>query len=254
MRRTILSLLVAVGLVALPRPSVAAAGTASEAQPVEPAPKLAELQAMHGQGQEQVERYNATHDVSHLAAARELLSRWLVEHRALYGDTQEALSVRAPIEQQLGMIDAELTRVGATSPPPVVVAPVPAPTPRPAMTPAQVADHKSSRRWLALGTTSLVTGGVMVAAVSLPLWMLRDRALRRADEERFYVDEQRLVSRARRRQTGAIATLAVGSVMAAAGVGMLTVGGIKRLRVQRELALAPEFGRGFAGASATLRF
>jgi hypothetical protein len=242
MRRAILSLLVATSLVAAPRPSLAA-------EP-EPTLEVAELQAMHGQAQAQVERYNVTHDPSLLTSARELLARWLVEHRARYGDTAEAESVRAPIEQQLGMIDAELLRV---TPPAPVVAPAPAPS-KPPLTPQQNADLSSARVWTALGASSLGTGGLTMVVVSLPLWLLRDRALRRADEQRFYVDEQRFVSRARRRHVGAIATFAIGAVLAGAGVAMLTVGGVKRARVRRELSVAPELGRGFAGASATLRF
>lgn len=252
MRRTILSSCLAsclaVGLVLAPRPSVAA----------EPTPQVAELQALHGQAQARVERYNTSYDVADLTTARELLAQWLVGHRALYGDTPAATSVRAPIEQQLGMIDAELLRVGAVARPvpvapmgPPVAAP---PPPRPTLTPEQSAELGRARAWTAGGTTSLVVGGVMLAGVSMPLWLLRERALRRANEEQFYVDEQRLVSRARRRNTGAIATFAVGATLAGAGIAMLTVGGVKRSRVRRELSVAPAFGAGFAGASATLRF
>jgi hypothetical protein len=261
MRRPILSLMVAMGLVAMPRPSWAAAETEAELeageQPAAPSLTVAELQAAHAQAQAQVERYNATHDPSHLAAARQLLAQWLVEHRALYGDTQEAASVRAPIEQQLGTIDAELTRVSGAAPAPAVapaVAPVAAAPPRPVMTPDQLREHKTSRALMVAGTTSLVVGGVSLVTVSLPLWMLRDRALRRANEETFYVDEQRLVSRARRRQAGAIATFGVGALLAGAGVALLAVGGVKRARLRRELSVVPELGRGFAGASVTLRF
>lgn len=245
MRRIILSWCLAIGMVALPRPILAA----------EPATTVTELQAMHGQAQERVLRYNTSHDPADLSVARELLARWLVEHRALYGDTSEAASVRAPIEQQLGMIDAELLRVApAPAPPPAPTVPVVAAPPPPVMTAEQNAELRRARAWTSGGTASLVVGGSVMLGASLPLWLLRDRALHRADEQTFYVDEQRLVSRARRRHAGAIATLAVGATLAAAGVAMLTVGGVKRQHVRRELSFAPEFGRGFAGASATLRF
>jgi hypothetical protein len=48
--------------------------------------------------------------------------------------------------------------------------------------------------------------------------------------------------------------LVVGSALAGAGVALLTAGGVIRLQVRRELAVVPEFGRGYAGAVATLRF
>lgn len=255
MRRIVLSLVVAMGLLAPVRPSLAA--TETEANP-----KVAELQAMHGQAQQRVERYNATLDPSHLSAARELLARWLVDHRALYGDTPEAKSVRAPIEQQLGSIDAELLRVGGgATVAPVAVTPVgppsaagPGGSPPPRPTYAHNAALGRARALVSTGVATTAVGGLTLLGASLPLWMLRNRALRRANEQTFYVDEQRLVERARRRQAGAIATFAVGTALVGTGVALITVGAIKRLRLNRELAVVPEFGRGFAGASATLRF
>lgn len=243
MRRTILSLLLAAGLVGAPRPSFAA----------EPSPKVTEMQQLHGQAQAHVQQYNVTFDAKQLEAAHELLARWLVEHRAHYGDTPAAVSVRAPVEQQLSTIDAELQRVGAAASagPAVPVAVAPA---RPVMSPEQAAELRASRGWIAGGVTSIALGGVVLVGVSLPLWLLRERALRRANEQTFYADEQRLVSRARRRQAGAFATFAVGAAFAGAGVAMLTVGVVKRMRVRSELSWAPALGPGFAGASATLRF
>jgi hypothetical protein len=254
MRRIILSLAVTVGLCIPARPSVAAPG----APAVEADPRVTELQATHAEAQQRVERYNATLDASHLDAARELLARWLVEHRALYGDTDDAKSVRAPIEQQLGMIDAELVRVRGATAAPVAVTPAPAPAPaaapRPAMTPEQATELRKARALVTTGATATVVGGLTLVGASLPLLLLRDRALRRANEQTFYVDEQRLVSRARRRQAGAVATFAVGTTLVAVGVGLMTAGAIKRMRTRRDLVIVPEFGRGFAGASAALRF
>lgn len=260
MSRVILSFVVAMGMLVPVRPSLAA--TRAAAAPAEVDPKVAELQAMHGQAQQRVERYNATLDASHLSAARELLARWLVEHRALYGDTAAANAVRAPIEQQLGSIDAELLRVnGSTTATPVAVVPVgppaaagPTDAPPPRMTPADNAELNRARALVNTGVGTAVVGGLTLVGASLPLWMLRDRALRRANEQTFYVDEQRLIGRARRRQAGAIATFAVGTTLLGAGVALITVGAVKRLRLRREFAVVPEFGRGFAGASATLRF
>jgi hypothetical protein len=250
MRRIVLSLVVALGVCTLGRPGLAATG----APVAETDPRVTALQTMHAEAQQRVERYNATLDPSHLEVARERLARWLIEHRALYGDTEAAKAARAPIEQQLGTIDAELVRVGGAAEPVAVVTPVPAPAPRPAMTPQQAAELRRARALVTTGITATAVGGLTLVSVSLPLVLLRDRALRRANEQTFYVDEQRLVSRARRRHAGAIATFAVGTTLVAAGVALMTVGGVKRARLRRELAIAPEFGRGFAGASATLRF
>jgi hypothetical protein len=122
------------------------------------------------------------------------------------------------------------------------------------MTPEQAAELRRARALMTTGGTAVALGGLTLVAASLPLWLLRDRALRRADEQAFYVDEQRLVSRARRRHAGMIATLAVGTTLAGVGVALLGVGAAKRLRLRRELAIVPELGRGFAGASATFRF
>lgn len=233
--------------------AVATAPCVAPAAPAAPAtPTVAELQAMHGQAQARVEQYNASHDPADLEAAHALLTRWLVEHRAIYGETPEAASVRAPIEQQLGQIDAELTRVRPAAPPPrPTVAVVPAPAP---MRPDQAAELRSAKALLAVGTSLLALGGLTLLGVSLPLWALRNRALRRADEQTFYVDEQRLISRARRRQAGAVVTLVGGAALASSGLALLTVGASKRARVRRELSLVPALGPGFAGASATLRF
>lgn len=252
MRRAVLSVVVAVGLGLPARPSLAAPEPAPA--PTDAGSRASALQAMHAEAQQRVERYNATHDASHLAAARELLARWLVEHRALYGDAAEAATVRAPIEQQLGAIDAELVRVGAPVAPTAAVAPVPAPAPRPAISPEHVAALRRARAMVGSGIAMTVAGGVTLMTVSLPLWVLRNRALRRANEQTFYVDERRLVARARRRHAGAVTTCAVGTVLAAAGVTLLAVGGVKQARLRRELTLAPELGPGFAGASAVLRF
>ncbi|MCX4239939.1 hypothetical protein [Paraliomyxa miuraensis] len=262
MMRTILSVAVAASVV-MPLPAVAARGATTTV--VEPylkvAPKVEELQAMHGQAQEKVQLYNGTHDPAHLAEARELLARWLVEHRALYGDTPEAASVRAPIEQQLGQIDAELTRVRpavAPQPPPAelqpAAAPAPAEPPPPAMREDQAEDLRSGRALVAGGSSMFSVGAVTLLAVSLPLWALRNQALERASRETFYVDEQRLIDRARRRQTGGIVTLAAGSALVLGGIAMMAVGGARRARVRRELALVPTLAPGHAGASMTMRF
>lgn len=252
MRRLVVSLVLALGMAAPSQPVLAATKTA--AQPAEVDPRVAELRAMHAEAEQRVERYNATHDATHLSVARELLARWLVEHRALYGDTPEANSVRAPIEQQLGAVDAELVRVAAVATPSAVTTPTPAPAPRPAMTPEQAAGLRRARALMATGGTAMALGGLTLVAASLPLLLLRDRALRRADEQTFYVDEQRLLSRARRRHAGMVATLAVGTTLAGVGVALLSVGVAKHLRLRRELAIAPELGPGFAGVGASFRF
>lgn len=224
---------------------------------VEPAtgatsPRVVELQRLHGAAQQHIEAYNASRNVADLDEARVLLTRWLVGHREVYGDTPEAVAVRGPIEQQLGSIDAELLRVGAHAPPPTpVVEPEPAPRP---MSREQLVALQRARKLTGAGTTLIVMGSLTVLGAGLPLWLLRDRALRRANEQRFYVDEQRLVMRARRRQAIALSMTVVGSGLAAAGLGLVVVGGVRRSQARRELTLAPELGWGLAGASATLRF
>jgi hypothetical protein len=222
--------------------------------PAEDDPRVVELRTMHAEAQQRVERYNVTHDASHLVVARERLARWLVGHRDLYGDTPEAMAVRAPLEQQLGTIDAELVRVG----PPPATAGAPAPTahvsPPPAMTREHVERLRRAKGLVGGGVATLAVGGLVLTCVSLPLWVLRNRALDRANAQQFHVDERRLLSRAKRRHAGAITTFAVGSALAGAGVAMMTVGAVQRLRLRNELAIVPDLGPGFAGASASFRF
>lgn len=270
MRRVAATLVAALVLYAPSRPSHAAseaasaatpaaatdAATEAPAPPAEDDPRVVALRSMHAEAQQRVERYNATHDASHLAAARELLAQWLVQHRSLYGDGADAMAVRAPLEQQLGMIDAELVRVGP--PPPAVVAPAPAPTaadrpPRP-MTREQNERLRRAKGLVGGGVSMFVIGGITLTCVSLPLWVLRNRALERANEQQFYIDERQLLARAERRHVGAITTLAVGSALAGAGIAVMTVGAVERLRLRNELALVPALGPGFAGASASFRF
>lgn len=263
MRRAVVVGLVGLGLSLPLRPGTAAAAEGAAAV-VEDASPVVELQAMHAQAQERVAQYNATHDPAHLVEARGLLVRWLGKHRTLYGQSEEALAVRAPIEQQLGQIEAELARVqpapapapatASASAPAPAAAGAPAPPPRPAMTAEQAADLRSSQGLVASGATLLTVGGLTLLAVSLPLYALRDQALERADRQAFHVDEQRFIGRARRRHVGSISTLAIGAALAGSGVAMLAVGGARRARVKRELAIVPALGRGFAGGSVVVRF
>ena len=82
------------------------------ARAAEPAPspevRAVQLQTLFTEAQLHVDRYNSTRDSKHLVVARELLAQWLVDHRALYGDSKEAIAQRSTIEQQLGMIDADV--------------------------------------------------------------------------------------------------------------------------------------------------
>ena len=234
------------------------------ARAAEPAPspevRAVQLQTLFTEAQLHVDRYNSTRDSKHLVVARELLAQWLVDHRALYGDSKEAIAQRSTIEQQLGMIDAELEHLSSAG----TVAPAPAPAPMPApvmvdeerapsVDPRRVEAQRQAQRWTRGGGAVLTLGLLTVVGASLPLWGLRNSALRRADEQTFRVDQERYFERAQRRQVGAIATLAVGAPLAALGVAMITVELVKRSQA-RQLTLMPEAGVGYAGAGLRLRF
>lgn len=258
MIRTMLTILVSVGLTATPAMARAARTSATEAETAtvtEAAtaegasdPRVYRLQTMYAEAQSRVQRYNETRQLEDLQVARELLATWLAEHRVLYGDTQAALAVRAPVQQQLETVDAQIAAIVA--PPPRVVAPS-----------APVADaaprdpaEDVGRGLIHGGTALLVVGGSAVLGVGVPLLATRDRALDRAATREFRVEQQADLDRARRRHAGAITMFAVGGSLAVVGISMLAVGGAKRAQARRRLSVAPLLGPGFAGASATLRF
>lgn len=289
MSRTMLSILVSVGLAITPAmaratasvrgtaeatagatdsgstatestPTTAEAAEAAEAadpgRAVEPTtdPRVIRLQWLYADAQARVERYDQQETPSDLHAARDGLATWLVEHRVLYGDTPAARQVRAPVQQQLDAIDARIAAVSAS--PPRTVAP---------SAPVGDAAHASSDRDLDRthdagsglihgGTALLIVGGASVLGVGLPLVAVRNRALDRAASREFRVEQQTDLEQARRRHTGAIAMFVVGGSLAAVGLSMLVVGGTKRARARRRLSMAPQLGPGLWGASATLRF
>ncbi len=235
---------------------------ASAAQPAaaDPETRALRLQALHVEAQRLIDSYNAGRDPTHLTAARDRLALWVVEHTELFGDGADASAQRAPVERQLGMVEAELSRVA----PALTARPQPAPTPvaptvapvvsaGPPPNPVLVAERRKAAKWNGSGITFVALGGGTLLGATMPLLLLRNRALRRANEQRFYVDEQEHIERARRRQVAAMTTLGVGVSLVGIGVAMVAKGTVHAARARR-LAWSPQVGRGFAGASATLRF
>jgi hypothetical protein len=210
---------------------------------------------MYADAQNKVQKYNEDRDFKDLQGARDLLAKWLEEHRALYGDTQAALDVRAPVVQQLDAIDAQIAALLA--PPPPKPTPAPQPQPQPAVTdappPQPTPASEEGQGMISGGTTLLVLGGAGVLGVGVPLWATRNQALDRAASREFRVDQQDDLDKARRRHVGAITMFAIGGSLAAAGIALLSAGLARRSRARR-MAVAPQLGPGFAGASATVRF
>lgn len=239
--------------------------TPAMAQAAEPAPTRApdtrevELQTLYVEAQQRVGQYNATQDVAQLVVARELLSRWLVGHANIYGNSAVAVAQRETIEQQLGLIDAELARVAAPTPAPVPVGAAPQPQsepPPPVLTAAdreRLALRRESRAWTWSGAGLLTVGVATTLGISVPLWVSRNNALRDAQEEEFRADQERIEDKARRRQAGAIATLAVGVPLTVVGTALMVVGGHKRAQ-SRRVSVSAGVGRGSAGAAMTFRW
>lgn len=250
--RIVVTTVLAIGLALAP---VAAKGAAAPEQDV----RVVQLQTIFDEAQQRIDQFNSTRDGTHLVVARELLVRWQADHRALYGDSPEALRQRATIDTQLEMIDAELARLQPRDPTP---APMPAPaaaagtdTERAPMapSPARRAAERRARSWIQGGSAMLTVGSIVMLGVSVPLWALRDAALRSAAEQEFRVDRERDFRRAQRRQVGAVATLVVGAPLVAAGAGLIVAGVSKRAQARR-LTLLPEAGPTYAGATLRLRF
>jgi hypothetical protein len=122
------------------------------------------------------------------------------------------------------------------------------------MTPEQVRRKKRSD---AMFNAGLILGALGISSVlflGLPAWGLRNNALDNAREQRFHVDEQRYLERARRRHRVMIGSLAVGGAFTIGGIVLVTVGAVGRASVQREIAIAPMVGPETTGLSARLRF
>lgn len=251
-----LRLALAASLAATPVASAHASTPVVAQVAVQPAgiPKTAEeLDALYAHAQMQVEGYNATGDVAKLRVAHEELNRWLTAHAQLYGYAEAAAKSRAPVQQQIAALDEVL---GKSAPAPTPVAATPPPTPGPAMTPEQANRRRTYDKMSTWGIVSLSLGVGTLVLGALPAWALRNRALDNAAEERFYVEEQKYLSRARRRENATYGLLAVGSAVTALGIALIAVGASGRARIRREmsLSLSPSFGPGLTGASATVRF
>ncbi|MBL4686882.1 MAG: hypothetical protein JKY37_19965 [Nannocystaceae bacterium] len=102
------------------------------------------------------------------------------------------------------------------------------------------------------GGITLGTGLVVIAASGIT-WGLRNTAIRRANRQKFYVDEQRLIDRARRRHTTAVVGLGVGTSLALIGTALLITGAVVTQR-ERRAAFTPVLTPGYAGVAASLRF
>lgn len=138
-------------------------------------------------------------------------------------------------------------------------APTAEPTVQPAAAPVQASpppDPKMqarSRTLKAVGGTSLGTG-IGLVALSGIFWGLRNTALRRADRQKFYVDEQRLIQRARRRQIVTGVGLGVGAAMTLTGVALLIVGARVGNGAHRRVTTTPTLAPRYSGLTTTVRF
>ncbi|MCH9687532.1 MAG: hypothetical protein K0V04_39225 [Deltaproteobacteria bacterium] len=261
MRRLLLCVAMSVGVMTMP--ALAQAQPGSEVEQ-----RVYRLQAMHTEAQRLIDVYNSTRDATQLASARDYLAQWVVEHTDLYGEGADASNQRASVERQLGMVEAELRRVAPT------LAPTPAPAPTvapvttaspmspmvnpvisiaPAPNAEQTYERQKAARWNGAGFTFAALGGATLLGATIPLWVLHNQALERANEQRFYVDEQRFLGRARRRQVAAYTTLGVGISLTGIGLALIAKGTVHSVRARR-LAWSPQVGRGFAGVSTTVRF
>jgi len=104
-----------------------------------------------------------------------------------------------------------------------------------------------------VGAISLATGFAMFGMSGIA-YLMRNSALRRADRQKFYVDEQRLIERARRRHVATFVGLGLGTGLTVVGTGLLIAGAAWANRANRRTVFAPSLAPGFAGASATVRF
>lgn len=228
---------------ARPEPVLAVQPAATPATP-------AALDELYTHAQMQVEGYNTTGDVAKVRVAHEELQRWLVGHAKVYGYGEAAASARAPVQQQLAMLEKILKDTGT----PAATAPAPVAASGPAMSPEAAERLRTYDKLTTLGIISLSLGGGTLLVGALPAWLLRNRALSNAADERFYVEEQKYIERARRRQTAAYVMLGVGSALVALGIAGVAVGAGGRARMRRDMAVAPALAPGFAGATATFRF
>lgn len=103
------------------------------------------------------------------------------------------------------------------------------------------------------GGTSLGLGLALVGVSGIS-WMMRNTALRRADRRKFYVDEQRLIGRARRRHVASVVTLGMGASMTVIGTGLLIAGATWAGRARRRASLTPAIGPTFTGLQLRARF
>lgn len=246
MTRSILSLFVAIGLATTPM-MTRAAQTPAEAAAVDP--RVHRLQTMYADAQAKVAHYEQSRDPQELYDARSLLMTWLEEHRITYGDSPAALDVRAPVYEQVRSIEARLAAAALpspTTPPPAAVA-----------SPPETDDDTdvAGRGLIGGGASMLAMGAAGVLGVGMPFWALRSQSIDEADRAHFRVDQEEHLDRARRRETTAVTMFAMGGVLAAGGVLMLAGGVVMRARARRHrMAVTPQLGPGFAGASATVRF
>ncbi len=139
-------------------------------------------------------------------------------------------------------------------------APASAPAPAPAPIPPRSSHDEQTKADLQRAKTMKTWGGVGLATglglvvVSGISWGLRNTALRRADRQKFYVDEQRIIERARRRHITAIVGLGAGASLTVLGTALLITGASLAGRARRRASVSAAFAPGYASGALTLRF
>ena len=248
MTRTTSTLLAAVMAVAPLAPVVApCVAHAAEQAP----PSKETLDQIYTDAQIHVERYNSTGDEAQLRTAQQMLGEWLRGHAQLYGYSEQAVSARAPVQQQVAAIEDKL---GESSPTPAATAAQPAPPPP---TPVSADIAARQRRANTMLNSGFVLGAVGLSSilfVGLPALGLRNNALDNAAAEEFRAEEEKYLRRARRRHTTMIVSMALGGVFTVAGITLVSAGAASKSAINRELSLAPAVGPSFAGGTLRLRF
>lgn len=149
----------------------------------------------------------------------------------------------------LAMVVAPVAQAHA-APPTETAQPAPPPDPGAAERNAELRRAKTVRN---VGAISLATGFVLVG-VSGITYLMRNSALRRADRQKYYVDEQRLIERARRRHVATFVGLGLGAGLTVIGTGLLIAGATWANRANRRTVFTPTLSPSYAGAAATIRF
>ena len=136
------------------------------------------------------------------------------------------------------------------APPTEQTQPAPPPDTGAAERNAELRRAKSVRN---VGAISLASGVAMLG-VSGIAYLMRNSALRRANRQKYYVDEQRLIERARRRHVATFVGLGLGAGLTVIGTGLLIAGAAWANRANRRTVFTPTLSPSYAGAAATVRF